>query len=1236
MRLTVHIARSLAFHWRRHLPVALGVMTATATLTGALLVGDSMRASLREAALDGLGNVDHAIVAGRFFGEGIAAGLTRSAAFSNRFSNACPLIILRGGVEHPDTGGRVGRVAVYGVTEGFWELADPSLGPKPVAPVSNRWSTQATNLGRAGGDGTGSDSGSRSVILNETLARELGVSRGADVLVRVGKPNPIPTETLLGRRDETRLTLRLTVHSIIPADGAGGFELKPRRSPPLNAWIPLPTLQRALKQFGRVNTILITERAVAQVCDLGAPPVENRCHRGPELQRMLQELLTLEDVGLRLRIDSARGYIALESESLLIEPAVERAALQSAAPAGAIASPVLTYLANTISVGPRNASPSSSPPPIGDHRAAPIPQSTIHNPQPAIRNPQSAFRIPQSIIPYSTIAAIDPSVAGALPLHLTDGSAEGSLKPGGILLTQWAADDLQVEPGEAINLSYYVTGPFGRLETRDHSFVLGGVVSMDGGDPGFTPVYPGVTDAENLADWDPPFPIDFDLIREKDEAYWDDYGAAPKAFIALDDGRRLWSSGLERFGQSTSIRIVPQAGGDLSAVASAFRDQLRKRLDLTQLGFSFEPVRERAVTASAGSTDFGMLFVSFSFFLIASAAMLVALLFRLGTERRANEVGILRAMGFPHKRVTRLLLAEGAVIAGAGAGVGLVVAMGYAWLMLAGLKTCWSDAVSVPFLRLHTPVSTLITGFAASVIIALASIAWSIRSLRRVWARSLLAGVIEIESQTARRRKAGLTIAVGAAALILAGVLLAAALSPGPSPFSEDHLCPPTVAFFGGGTALLIAALCACKTWLDTNRRTTIGGSGIGAFARLGLSNAARHPGRSLLTIGLIASATFIISAIEALRLDVDAGSTNRSSPTGGFALLAESAIPLPYDLNTPEGREALGVGESASDTLDDVTIIPFRLRPGDETSCRDPYRPTTPRIIGATDAMINRGGFGFASTLTLQGGETPAGGENPWTLLNHTFPGGAVPVIGDESAVKWQLHLGLGEDLTITDERGREVRLRFVALLAGSALQDELIVAESRFVELFPSISGHAFFLIDVPHVSGIDISGTGILPVEGRALERALAAYALDVEPTAKRLAEYLAVQNTYLSTFQTLGGLGLILGALGLAVVLLRNVWERRSELALMRALGFSRAALATVVLAENVVLVVAGLIAGTVPALVAVTPHILQRGGELPWLSLGITIGSVFAAGVGAGALALVGTLQAPLLPALRRE
>ena len=75
--------------------------------------------------------------------------------------------------------------------------------------------------------------------------------------------------------------------------------------------------------------------------------------------------------------------------------------------------------------------------------------------------------------------------------------------------------------------------------------------------------------------------------------------------------------------------------------------------------------------------------------------------------------------------------------------------------------------------------------------------------------------------------------------------------------------------------------------------------------------------------------------------------------------------------------------------------------------------------------------------------------------------------------------------------------------------------------------------------------------------------------------RLAAFHRVENSYLETFRALGALGLLLGTVGLAAVLMRNVLERRRELALLRAVGYRPRHLAVMVLAENLFLLVVGL-------------------------------------------------------------
>jgi putative ABC transport system permease protein len=201
------------------------------------------------------------------------------------------------------------------------------------------------------------------------------------------------------------------------------------------------------------------------------------------------------------------------------------------------------------------------------------------------------------------------------------------------------------------------------------------------------------------------------------------------------------------------------------------------------------------------------------------------------------------------------------------------------------------------------------------------------------------------------------------------------------------------------------------------------------------------------------------------------------------------------------------------------------------------------------------------------------------------------------------------------------------VGVLGNSVLQGALILSETNFVRLFPTQSGYQVFLVDAPAASAANVS---------KALTRGLEDVGLSVTPAPERLAAFNTVENTYLSIFAILGGLGLLLGSVGLGVIVLRNVWERRGELALLRAVGFRRDALHRLVFAEHALLLMLGLAVGIVSALVAVLPALRSPGAEVPWLSLALTLLAVFVSGLVWTGFATTIALRSPLLAALRNE
>ena len=760
---------------------------------------------------------------------------------------------------------------------------------------------------------------------------------------------------------------------------------------------------------------------------------------------------------------------------------------------------------------------------------------------------------------------------------------------------------------------------------------LAGVVTLEGPaiDAGLTPDFPGMADAADIAAWDPPFPVELARIRDRDEEYWDLYGTAPKAFVSLATGRRLWAS---RFGHTTTLEIAPAPDSDTSTdeLERLLRQELPKRLAHAGGGLKVLDLRADGLEAARGATDFGGLFLALSFFLIGSAALLVALLFRLAIEQRAREVGLLRAIGFPEAKVRRRFLLEGLMLSAAGSLIGVVAAAGYAAAMLSALRTWWLSAVGTTGLALHLTPMSLVIGWLASVLTVAFALWLALRNLRRVPTASLLAGAVETERTRPARVSSKAVASVSAATAL---VLLVAA------PFLGSQALP--LVAMGIGFLLLIAGIAFFSHRLRGDRRSVrraanqlTGASGRTPVLAMGARNTARNAGRSLASVALIASAVFLLVIVGANRrsgvVDVDA----RDSGAGGFRLLAVSDVPIHVDLNDPERQSELGFSSEDSAALAGgplspqaplALILPLRRLAGEDASCLNLYRPGRPTVLGVPAEMIERGGFAFQSTAEDV--------ENPWELLDRELEPGVIPAIADYNSAVWILHLGLGKDLVLEDQNGEEVRLRLVGLLKRSVFQSEILVSEQNFLAHFPRQTGYSFFLIESR--SGDDTAQAQVTEI----LEGNLDRFGFDVTSTAARIAAFQAVENTYIATFQTLGGLGLLLGTIGLGVVLLRNVLERRGEFATLQAFGFRRSLLAKMVLAENGVLLLVGIAIGSLAGIIGVLPNLLSEGHSLPGVSLVATIGLVFVVGMLASSFALavtVGANHAQILPALKGD
>ncbi|MCZ7647763.1 MAG: ABC transporter permease [Planctomycetota bacterium] len=298
------VLRGLVYHWRAHLGVLLGAAVGGAVLVGALLVGDSVRYTLREMAAARLGGVRLALPGGeRTFRAELAEDFAHAAG-----GRAAPVLMLSGTAARADGASRANRVQVLGIEPRFWALGggrDPLAGAPPD-----------------------------SVVLNERLAGRLGAGPGDTVILRMQKPSRLSRDAPLSPEEDAAVAWRLTVAGVAGDADFGRFSLQANQVPPFNAYVPLERLQAKVAVPGRVNLLLSDAEGPAE-----------------EAGAKLAGAWRLEDADLSLK--AAPLGPELRSGRVFVDAPISAAALKpiegAAPPRG-----ILTYLVNELRFGEKS------------------------------------------------------------------------------------------------------------------------------------------------------------------------------------------------------------------------------------------------------------------------------------------------------------------------------------------------------------------------------------------------------------------------------------------------------------------------------------------------------------------------------------------------------------------------------------------------------------------------------------------------------------------------------------------------------------------------------------------------------------------------------------------------------------------------------------------------------------------------------------------------------------------
>ena len=397
-----------------------------------------------------------------------------------------------------------------------------------------------------------------------------------------------------------------------------------------------------------------------------------------------------------------------------------------------------------------------------------------------------------------------------------------------------------------------------------------------------------------------------------------------------------------------------------------------------------------------------------------------------------------------------------------------------------------------------------------------------------------------------------------------------------------------------GGAAAFVCALAAMLTPIYSltrgNRRgvlstdTKISRPSTQKFdmRRFVLLNILRERRRAIGETAVLASALLILGTTQLFHQGAVVDPSLRSSGTGGFSYYGELNSGIPLEQTGVDFLRERGVDINAGGIK--FLSAAMRVRDGDDASCLNINRASTPALLGADQTLLDSlGSFSFVSIIKDKG----AYKKHPWKILgSDTGDENAVFGIADANTVEWGLGKSLGDRLTYINEAGDTLNVILAAALKSSVLQGKVVIAESDFIRHYPSVSGYRLLLLSAFGPAGGGRSDTA--GHAGKVIVNTFESFhgrsGLQMESTVERLNAFNSVENTYLSIFAVLGMMGLALGCAGMGIIVMRGIEERRAELALLMVQGFRTRAVRRLLFSERAVIALTGTLAGLLPAVI----------------------------------------------------
>ncbi|MEM1443449.1 MAG: hypothetical protein AAGF67_13970, partial [Verrucomicrobiota bacterium] len=203
------ILKSLRHYRWINLSVLAGVALTSAILSGALVVGDSVKESLRQNAAARLSETGPVVVGGERF---VTADLADRMGKMMKEGAVAPVLLIEGTASNRSGGKRVNQVQVMGIDDRFWQM---SIGGKaPEGFEDDRW-----------------------IGINEPLAQRIAAGEGDTLIVRVELPGALSKDAPLSGESEQTTPFTAKVSSVVTSDEFGLFSLRAEQVPPSTLFI---------------------------------------------------------------------------------------------------------------------------------------------------------------------------------------------------------------------------------------------------------------------------------------------------------------------------------------------------------------------------------------------------------------------------------------------------------------------------------------------------------------------------------------------------------------------------------------------------------------------------------------------------------------------------------------------------------------------------------------------------------------------------------------------------------------------------------------------------------------------------------------------------------------------------------------------------------------------------------------------------------------------------------------